>query len=197
MEQNKIKIQFSHPNKRGKEQGIEYLCLSKRAGGKQICTFFVFTSKEIVFLFNFPLIALHKTLKGKLMHNNNQCLKINVVQASITNRRKDMQYDSISSIRKSNGYVIKKLMCSLLKIQSAEEIINAHQILQLSTWQQLDGYCNIQENLQIECSFLRFWIMIPIVCSNWSDTLDSFEILNIRANSPMICFSIKYLKEKS
>uniref|UniRef100_A0A0A9GJL0 Uncharacterized protein n=1 Tax=Arundo donax TaxID=35708 RepID=A0A0A9GJL0_ARUDO len=36
--------------------------------------------------------------------------------------------------------------------------------------------------------------MILIVCSNWSDTLDSLEILSIRANSPMICFSIKYSK---
>lgn len=52
------------------------------------------------------------------------------------------------------------------------------------------------DNLHIECSFLKFWITMLIVCNNWRATIKGLEAFNIRTNSPMTCFSMKNLKNQ-
>lgn len=51
----------------------------------------------------------------------------------------------------------------------------------------------IFRKLHIACSLLRFWIIMLIVCNNWSETVAALLIFKIRTNSPMICFSMKNL----
>lgn len=48
-------------------------------------------------------------------------------------------------------------------------------------------------SLQIACSLLRFWIIMLIVCSNWREIVMVLLIFSTRTNSPMTCFSMKYL----